>query len=591
MRLKTIILMICGIFTTILNVGAEVSISDAPVLGDEFDVYSYKYPDKLLYTVKVINMNPREVAITHTNVGDVGEQIDEYVFYSLDAHRASNRAMLGSQIGSGQVMYDVVALGLDEDIIDPITEFDNTECTKEQIFRSFTIPKNIRFISDSFFVNIYCNKYIIKDNDFYSEENGIIFDKSGETLLHFPATANMNVYELPKSVKKIGPFSFANCKVSIKLHDDITEIPMGAFWEYKVPYFRFVDGLKKIGKYAFAFSNIEAIEFPAGLEEIGDYAFAEGPTLDPYRELARRENGHFQDYPFFLSGYYSAVRFVVFHGINKPIGKKAFDISRYYKLVEDEAHWDIEYDDYYNIIYKNWVKDRVLAGRWKISDSNPVFTYVFLSDKQEIEKGAFPDKPTGSDLKENTRMYETKDGGTWCDIYVPRNIGALNYYKKCVENNLLPEQANIVPSTDDYFFLSDYIEEGNWINDELQLSYQLICGEKMKPISVHWSVLDPFVVSCDQNGVVRPWSKDKSGKTEVYLRIVDGKGRRWNLSKTVRYTAGESGIDTVEEDASTDLSVKFPSDVYNLQGMKVGEDLNGLPAGIYICNGKKVMVR
>ena len=59
MRLKTIILMICGIFTTILKVGAEVSISDAPVLGDEFDVYSYKYPDKLLYTVKVINMKSR----------------------------------------------------------------------------------------------------------------------------------------------------------------------------------------------------------------------------------------------------------------------------------------------------------------------------------------------------------------------------------------------------------------------------------------------------------------------------------------------------------------------------------------------------
>ena len=35
----------------------------------------------------------------------------------------------------------------------------------------------------------------------------------------------------------------------------------------------------------------------------------------------------------------------------------------------------------------------------------------------------------------------------------------------------------------------------------------------------------------------------------------------------------------------------YPRGVYNLQGMKVSDRLEGLPKGIYIYNGKKIAIR
>ncbi len=49
-----------------------------------------------------------------------------------------------------------------------------------------------------------------------------------------------------------------------------------------------------------------------------------------------------------------------------------------------------------------------------------------------------------------------------------------------------------------------------------------------------------------------------------------------------------TGIETIEPD-TTVPDRHFPAGVYNLQGIKVGDTLDGLPRGIYIMNGKKVM--
>ena len=45
-------------------------------------------------------------------------------------------------------------------------------------------------------------------------------------------------------------------------------------------------------------------------------------------------------------------------------------------------------------------------------------------------------------------------------------------------------------------------------------------------------------------------------------------------------------IDAVETETDN-----VPVVVYNLQGQKVGDSLEGLPRGIYIVNKKKVLVR
>lgn len=55
-----------------------------------------------------------------------------------------------------------------------------------------------------------------------------------------------------------------------------------------------------------------------------------------------------------------------------------------------------------------------------------------------------------------------------------------------------------------------------------------------------------------------------------------------NVEITARGTEGIDGI-------TTDSEVAVP--VYNLQGVKVSETLEGLPAGIYITSGRKVVVK
>ncbi len=46
-----------------------------------------------------------------------------------------------------------------------------------------------------------------------------------------------------------------------------------------------------------------------------------------------------------------------------------------------------------------------------------------------------------------------------------------------------------------------------------------------------------------------------------------------------------SGIDSIETAPATDGAV------YNMQGIKVADSIDGLPAGLYITGGKKVLVK
>ena len=67
----------------------------------------------------------------------------------------------------------------------------------------------------------------------------------------------------------------------------------------------------------------------------------------------------------------------------------------------------------------------------------------------------------------------------------------------------------------------------------------------------------------------------------------------WTIFDNFRlYYYGSMSIDQV-----TDVETIVVEDaearaaVYNIHGQKVGDSLEALPRGIYICNGKKIMVK
>lgn len=79
---------------------------------------------------------------------------------------------------------------------------------------------------------------------------------------------------------------------------------------------------------------------------------------------------------------------------------------------------------------------------------------------------------------------------------------------------------------------------------------------------------------------------EKAIEGQVYVEMTTPAfpGFDANPLKTTAFAVVVTGIDNVE-------STKVPTVVYNLSGVRVGNDLKKLPKGIYIVNGKKVVVK
>ena len=91
-----------------------------------------------------------------------------------------------------------------------------------------------------------------EDNQFYSAEGGVLFDKAKTTLLSFPAKKTGH-YSIPNTVEIIGNYAFAeNGLTSI-------EIP---------------NSVKEIGEYAFGGSNLRVVEIPESVTKAGSGFFS-----------------------------------------------------------------------------------------------------------------------------------------------------------------------------------------------------------------------------------------------------------------------------------------------------------------------------
>ena len=127
------------------------------------------------------------------------------------------------------------------------------ECSS---LRSVSLPNSITYIGDAAFwgcssiveIEIPANvssfgKYafygcallsdisVDSDNTFFSDIDGVLFDKNAKKLICYPAGANRNAYSVPESVTAIASSAFSNCVKlsSITLPATVAEIGEGAF--------------------------------------------------------------------------------------------------------------------------------------------------------------------------------------------------------------------------------------------------------------------------------------------------------------------------------------------------------------------------
>ena len=117
-----------------------------------------------------------------------------------------------------------------------------------------------------------------KDNQSYSSEDGILFDKEKKKLITYPAGKKEKEYNIPSSVTSIGAGTFYGCRslTRIEIPSSITSIGGWAFsgctslTSIEIP-----SSVTSIGTYAFGnCTNLTRIEIPSSVTSIGTYAFS-----------------------------------------------------------------------------------------------------------------------------------------------------------------------------------------------------------------------------------------------------------------------------------------------------------------------------
>ena len=122
--------------------------------------------------------------------------------------------------------------------------------------KDISIPASVSSIGESAFLNCKNLTKIEVDpnNNYYSSEDGVLFDKNKTTLIQYPEANERTTYEIPSSVITIGSNALNGCSNLISII-----IP---------------EGVKDIGGRAFqGCSSLTSITIPSSVTSIGDVAF------------------------------------------------------------------------------------------------------------------------------------------------------------------------------------------------------------------------------------------------------------------------------------------------------------------------------
>lgn len=127
---------------------------------------------------------------------------------------------------------------------------------------SITIPNSVTSIGAGAFdqCESLTSINVASDNNFYSDKNGVLFNKEKTELIQYPGGKTESAYTVPNSVISIGDGAFASCYklISVTIPNSVTSIGEDAF---------------------FWCCNLTSITIPQSVISIGNSAFWECRSL------------------------------------------------------------------------------------------------------------------------------------------------------------------------------------------------------------------------------------------------------------------------------------------------------------------------
>ncbi len=151
-----------------------------------------------------------------------------------------------------------------------IEDVDISDCNE---LVELNISSTVKEIDISYCPNLAeCN--VDKENEIFSSNDGVVYDKSGKTLFYYPSGKPDKVYIIPEGVEEIGSSDEYNNIVAIdscKYLEDIV----------------FPDSLKRVNGRAVVNNNFEYLEFPTNVTSLDSCSFAENKKL---KEVVIHEN-------------------------------------------------------------------------------------------------------------------------------------------------------------------------------------------------------------------------------------------------------------------------------------------------------------
>ena len=144
---------------------------------------------------------------------------------------------------------------------------------------SITIPNSVTSIGNVAFSGCtgLTSINVASDNNYYSDNNGVLFNKKKTELIRYPQGKSQTSYTIPSSVTSIGSWAFENCTglTSITIPNSVTRIGDGAFWSCTgLRSITISNSVTRIGSDAFFYcTGLTSITIPNSVTRIGDRAF------------------------------------------------------------------------------------------------------------------------------------------------------------------------------------------------------------------------------------------------------------------------------------------------------------------------------